>query len=446
MASDPVTLPPWPLTPPDPSEPPPTTTKDVTSVVTAIHVMSTERAALAHLERLYQNDSRAQQDLARAVDLITRSVREAGKLVVCGVGKSGKIGRKIEATMNSLGIYSAFLHPTEALHGDLGLVRLNDTILLISFSGRSPELLSLLPHLPATVPVIALTSHTDPSACPLLSLHGPSGMGVLLPAPIHENEEASLGVSAPTSSTTVALCLGDALAIAAARKLHTAPGRGPAEVFRSFHPGGAIGAAAAAAAASAAGNTPLTTPSSCVSTITFDSPSSSISLPWEDLNGNSSIPPFTLQPPPQHRRIPSEVLVSLDQIPTASASASNSPADVRLLDILLTAIQHPDAKSWVFLSPSTIVPPRRIRALLSRQKDVDLRVSDAVAKDSGRPLAVPRANWFLVPESTSLSELRHLVSTSRVETDPISVIAVMKDVTCPASCIGVMEAEDLWEP
>jgi hypothetical protein len=57
------------------------------------------------------------------VDLIAHTVREAGKLVVCGVGKSGKIGRKIEATMNSLGIYSAFLHPTEALHGDLGLVR-----------------------------------------------------------------------------------------------------------------------------------------------------------------------------------------------------------------------------------------------------------------------------------------------------------------------------------
>jgi hypothetical protein len=96
---------------------------DASAVVTALHVMSTERAALTHLEHLYQTDARAQQDLARAVDLIARTVRESGKLVVCGVGKSGKIGRKIEATMNSLGIYSAFLHPTEALHGDLGLVR-----------------------------------------------------------------------------------------------------------------------------------------------------------------------------------------------------------------------------------------------------------------------------------------------------------------------------------
>lgn len=109
-----------PLTPPDSSDP---QTKDVSSIVTAIHVIATERAALAHLEHIYQTDARAQQDLARAVDRITRSVREGGKLVVCGVGKSGKVGRKIEATMNSLGVYSAFLHPTEALHGDLGLVR-----------------------------------------------------------------------------------------------------------------------------------------------------------------------------------------------------------------------------------------------------------------------------------------------------------------------------------
>ena len=111
----------WPLTPPDSSDP--QTTKDVSSVVTAIHVISTERAALAHLEHIYQTDARAQHDLARAVEQIARSVRDGGKLVVCGVGKSGKVGRKIEATMNSLGVYSAFLHPTEALHGDLGLVR-----------------------------------------------------------------------------------------------------------------------------------------------------------------------------------------------------------------------------------------------------------------------------------------------------------------------------------
>ncbi|KAJ5129504.1 Sugar isomerase (SIS) [Penicillium bovifimosum] len=422
----------WPLTPPDSSDPP--APKDVSSVVTAIHVISTERAALAHLEHIYQTDARAQADLARAVGQIARSVSEGGKLVVCGVGKSGKVGRKIEATMNSLGVYSAFLHPTEALHGDLGLVRPNDTILLISFSGRSPELLSLLPHLPVTVPVIALTSHTHPEACPLLALHGPAGLGMLLPAPVHEDEETSFGVRAPTSSTTVALSLGDALAIATARKLHTATGKSPAEVFRGFHPGGAIGAAAAA--------TPLTTPSIDLSMGTYDSPTSSVSLRWEEIANIPSIP-FTLQPPPEQRIISLDILVPFDQIPTASAPSSHTSGDVRLLDILLTAIQHPNAKSWVFLSPTEIIPPRHLRSLVSPGEDMDMSVSEAMARSPGTPFVVPRSDWLLVPHSAPLSELRRLASESRSGSNAISVIAVMKDMASPDSCIGVMEAEDL---
>ncbi|CDM35256.1 hypothetical protein DTO013E5_6690 [Penicillium roqueforti] len=429
---EPAHEPSWPLTPPNSSDP--SAPKDVSSVVTAIHVISTERAALAHLEHIYQTDARAQHDLARAVDQIARSVREGGKLVVCGVGKSGKVGRKIEATMNSLGVYSAFLHPTEALHGDLGLVRPNDTILLISFSGRSAELLSLLPHLPAPVPVIALTSHTHPATCPLLSLHGPAGMGILLPAPIHEDEESSFGVCAPTSSTTVALALGDALAIATARKLHSATGKSPAEVFRGFHPGGAIGAAAA--------ETPLTTPSSGMSTRMFDSPTSSVSLPWEEIT--PSIPPFNLQAPPEQRVICRDMLVSLDQIPTASAS-SQSPDDVRLLDILLTAIQHPNAKSWVLLSSSEIIPPRRIRALLSPGGDMDVRVSEVIAKNPGTSFVVPQSKWLLVPDSTPLAEIRRTICESQNGPDPVSVVAVVKDMASPDSFLGVMEAEDLLD-
>ncbi|EPS33834.1 hypothetical protein PDE_08796 [Penicillium oxalicum 114-2] len=422
----------------------------MTSIGTALHVMATERAALQHLEHLYQTDARAQQDLARAVDLIAQTVRDGGKLVVCGVGKSGKIARKIEATMNSLGIYCAYLHPTEALHGDLGMIRPNDTMLLISFSGRSPELLCLLPYIPTTVPIIALSSHTEPDACPLLSLHGPLGMGILLSAPIHEREEVSLGLSAPTSSTTVALCLGDALAIAIGRKLHTQPGRGPAEVFRGYHPGGAIGAAAGitvSASADSAG-TPSTTPSSGASSSAFDSPSSSISVPWEELSNGSPIPPLTLQHTTSDQTLVThESFVPIDQIPTALApSTPSQPApDLRLLDLLLTAIQHPTAKSWVFLSKDELIPPRRVRQLLSQTPNVDQRVSDLVASGPGQmSRAVSRANWFLVAESTPLAELQRLVSTSRNGPDPISVIAVVKDIASPTSYLGVMEAEDLW--
>jgi hypothetical protein len=309
----------------------------------------------------------------------------------------------------------------------------NDTVLLISFSGRSPELLSLLPHLPATVPVIALTSHTHPGSCPLLALHAASGMGILLPAPIHEDEESSFGVSAPTSSTTVALSLGDALAIATARKLHTATGKSPAEVFRGFHPGGAIGAASA--------GTPLTTPSSGMSTRTFDSPMSSVSLPWEDITNTPMIPPFTLQAPPEQRLIPQDMIVPLEYIPIATSSYPTG--DVRLLDILLSAIQNPKSKSWVFLSPSAIIPPRRVRSLLLPGGDMDMCVSEIVANTPDTSLVVPRNTWLLVPASTPFADLRRLVSELHKGSNSISVIGVMKDMTNPDSCMGVIEAEDL---
>src|SRR5256714_1190944 len=117
---------------------------------------------------------------------------------------------------------------------------------MITFSGRTPELQVLLPHIPIHIPLIVLTSHVVPSTCPLVATRENS---ILLPAPIHEPENVSFGLSAPTSSTTVALALGDALSLSVAERLHTIPGRRPADVFRSYHPGGAIGLAAAASSA-----------------------------------------------------------------------------------------------------------------------------------------------------------------------------------------------------
>ena len=92
------------------------------ALATALHVIRTERDALTQLGGLYESNDIAQEGLANAVHAITTSVCSGGKLVVVGVGKSGKIGQKVVATMNSFGIRSAFLHPTEALHGDLGMI------------------------------------------------------------------------------------------------------------------------------------------------------------------------------------------------------------------------------------------------------------------------------------------------------------------------------------
>ncbi|PYH93053.1 SIS domain-containing protein [Aspergillus ellipticus CBS 707.79] len=406
------------MTPPEPTDAPPSGSKDTASVATALQVISTERAALAHLEHIYQTDPLAQEYLARAVSQIVRTIKHGGKLVCCGVGKSGKVAQKLEATMNSLGIYSAFLHPTEALHGDLGMIRPHDTLLLISFSGRTPELLLMLPHIPSTVPVIAITSHMRPSTCPLLSFH-PSNMGILLPAPIHEDEETSIGVCAPTSSTTVALSLGDALAIATARRLHTTPGRGPAEIFKSYHPGGAIGASSIA-----------------LTPISMSSASSS-SAPSDYLPAQQGVTSFPQSDSKTDQRpFVRDMLISLDQIPKVSASGK-----VRLLDILLTAIQHPNAKSWVYLSPSEIVPPRHLR-FVSQSDYVDMHVSAFV--DLGLPFGVSRKDWLQIPSSSTIDDARRLVSEATASSGtPVTVIAVMQEANSD-ECLGVIEAEDLW--
>ncbi|KAI1443490.1 SIS domain-containing protein [Annulohypoxylon stygium] len=203
----------------------------------AVHVLNTEATALRSLTHLYKTDATATQGFDAAVGAITRHGGERGsKLVICGVGKSGHIAKKLVATFNSLGVHATFLHPTEALHGDLGKIGKHDTVLFITFSGKTAELLALLPHLDAALPVVVLTSHTHPDACEIIRRRPDA---ILLPAPIHEPETVSFGVSAPTTSTTVALALGDALAVVTSRELHAAV----PSVFARNHPGGAIGQA-----------------------------------------------------------------------------------------------------------------------------------------------------------------------------------------------------------
>lgn len=108
--------------------------------------------------------------------------------------------------------------------------------MFVSYSGKTAELMALLAHIPSHTPIIAITSHTKPSECPLLDTRPNS---VLLPAPIHELEETSFGVCAPTTSTTVTIAVGDMLALTVAEALHEEDTK---SVFRKNHPGGAIGA------------------------------------------------------------------------------------------------------------------------------------------------------------------------------------------------------------
>jgi arabinose-5-phosphate isomerase len=150
-----------------------------------------------------------------------------GKLIITGVGKSGLIGAKMAATFASTGTPSFFLHPTEALHGDLGMIGGDDVVLAISYSGESGELSAILPHIKRfNIPLIGMTRN------------GSSTLGQFADIVISievSKEACPLGI-APTSSTTLTLALGDAIAVC---MMHARDFK--KEDFASFHPGGSLG-------------------------------------------------------------------------------------------------------------------------------------------------------------------------------------------------------------
>ncbi|OJD23662.1 hypothetical protein ACJ73_04986 [Blastomyces percursus] len=379
-----------PMTPPDPDGPLVSPGDCLyPSTCTAIHVISTERAALAHLERIYATDKFAQDSFERAVTTVADTVRLGGKLVISGVGKSGKIAEKVVATMNSLGVQCTFLHPTEALHGDLGMIRPGDAVLLITFSGRTPELIRLQPYLPETVPLIAITAHEHPDSCLLLAGSN-SPDPILLTAPVHEHEDISFGLPAPMTSTTVALALGDALALATSRKLYNSPGRGPAEVFKGFHPGGAIGAA------SAVSMTPVSesVSSSTSANTLFSEPL----LPKRE-------PQINPAPSPNHHRCISDIGIPFSLILPISPQSSQQLGKTSLMDVLRKAVRSPAAGSWVLLSPTAIIPPAQVHAL-SDEKDFDIALQDLpYATD----VIVQKKDWFHVPKGSTIKEVKELV-------------------------------------
>jgi len=161
---------------------------------------------------------------ARAIELLAAA---KGRVIVSGVGKSGLIARKIAATFTSTGTPATFLHPVDSLHGDLGIVGRDDVAVVLSKSGNSDELFGLVNQLKRLgVPIIALTSDAD----------SPLGRQATVVVDASVTEEACPETLAPTASTTVALALGDALAVTL---LEVKGFR--REDFAALHPGGALG-------------------------------------------------------------------------------------------------------------------------------------------------------------------------------------------------------------
>lgn len=165
--------------------------------------------------------------IRKALGFLQGALDKGGKIIVTGVGKSGKVGQKIAATLCSTGSFAVFLHPTEGLHGDLGVVGPGDAVLAFSYTGNTDELVRLLPSLKSLgVPVIGVGGNAQSRIA--------SRCDAWIDGFVEQ--EACPHNLAPTSSTTLALALGDALAVALMQL------RGfDARAFAQNHPGGALG-------------------------------------------------------------------------------------------------------------------------------------------------------------------------------------------------------------
>ena len=192
--------------------------------MTSASVQSAHSLLAAYQDSIGHLASQLGEDFSRAVDLMLSTT---GHVVVCGIGKSGIIGRKISATLASTGTPSLFLHPADASHGDLGMVRRDDVVLLISYSGTTAEIVQLLPAFDRlNARLIAMTGHPESQ----IARHAAISLDISV-----DREACPLNL-APTTSSLNSLVLGDALAMALMQA------RGFAETdFAATHPGGALG-------------------------------------------------------------------------------------------------------------------------------------------------------------------------------------------------------------
>lgn len=262
---------------------------------------------------------------------------------------------------------------------------------MITYSGNTPELLALLPYLPAHIPRIVLTSHTSYNTSKLTCSRSNT---ILLPAPIPEREQVTFGVPAPTTSTTVAIALCDALAMAVSRMMHGGA-IGPLEVFKQNHPGGAIGLNMGAVGVKL----------------------SDITVPLEDI---PVIPEDFSRP----------------QTPSSDGEDSDMwspPTPVRVLDCLLLAVRSRDG--WLKTMKGEVVSPRLLQLANEPTKGF---------RDVSLGLIIPECDWVKVPGDTTVDDVRKKVMASRADDnantrlETLVVAAVVE-----GKIVGVIEYGDL---
>tara|TARA_B110000902_G_scaffold166211_1_gene189753 strand:- start:4064 stop:5011 length:948 start_codon:yes stop_codon:yes gene_type:complete len=192
--------------------------KLMNAIHTALTLTKAYKLAIERLEKMFGDD------FISAVDIIHNA---SGHVIVCGMGKSGLVGRKISSTLASTGTPSLFLHPAEAIHGDLGKVQANAVVLLISYSGETGEILTLIPALKRlNVTIIALTGEKKSTLA--------KNSSVILDMSV-DREACPLNL-APTTSTMMTMVLGDALAVSLMELKNFKQ-----EDFALTHPGGSLG-------------------------------------------------------------------------------------------------------------------------------------------------------------------------------------------------------------
>lgn len=193
-------------------------TKNSDDLSVMLRVLTAQASALELLAR------NLDQDLADAVDVCAKT---RGRIVCAGVGKSGHVARKIAATLSSTGSPAQFVHPTEASHGDMGMITSQDVVLALSRSGETSELSDLIQYTKRfQIPLLGMTAKADSA------LGSASDLLLLVP----DVPEACAITSAPTTSTTLMMALGDALAVALLERKGFR-----SEDFRDLHPGGKLG-------------------------------------------------------------------------------------------------------------------------------------------------------------------------------------------------------------
>ncbi|PZU03656.1 MAG: hypothetical protein DI619_04170 [Francisella sp.] len=187
---------------------------------------------LQHAKKILTMEAQALLDIRESlgqpfIDAVRALLHCQGRIILIGIGKSGHVANKIASTLASTGSPAFFIHPAEAAHGDLGMITSQDVLLLLSNSGESSEIIALLPALKRMgVLIIAITGNTTSTLAKVADIH--------LLAKIKQ-EACPLGL-APTTSTTLSLALGDALAICLLQARHFTP-----DDFARFHPGGSLG-------------------------------------------------------------------------------------------------------------------------------------------------------------------------------------------------------------